>query len=116
MKMEALTPHGGGGALTWGGFIAYRNGLYFDVTATGKDVRLRYPPGISASADARLRYTGSAQSSLLSGDITILRFPMTPHFDFVQYLARTTSTLASSTQNPFLDNLRLDIRVLSTPE
>ena len=116
MQIEDLTAHSGGGALALGGFIAYRNGLYFDVTATGKDVRLRYPPGISASADARLRYTGSAQSSLLSGDITILRFAMSPHFDFVQYLARSKSAMASSTQNPFLDNMRLDIRVLSTPE
>jgi translocation and assembly module TamB len=114
--IEALTAHTGGGAMTLGGFIAYRNGVYFDVTATGKDVRLRYPPGISASADASLRYTGSAQSSLLSGDVTILRFAMSPHFDFAQYLARSKSAVTSSTPNPFLDNMRLDIHVVSAPE
>ncbi len=116
VQVENLTAHTGGGAMTLGGFIAYRNGVYFDVTATGKDVRLRYPPGISASADANLRYTGSAQSSLLSGDVTILRFAMSPHFDFAQYLARSKSAVTSSTPNPFLDNMRLDIHVVSTPE
>ena len=47
--------------------LAYRSGLYFDLTATGKDVRLRYPPGVSASADASLHYTGSAKASLFDG-------------------------------------------------
>jgi len=116
VQIEELTAHTGGGALALGGFIAYRNGLYFDVTASGKDVRLRYPPGISASADAHLRYTGSAQSSLLSGEVTILRFAMNPRFDFAQYLARSKSALTSSAQNPFLDNMRLDVHVVSTPE
>src|SRR6266481_5251433 len=116
VQIEDLTAHTGGGELALGGFIAYRNGLYFDVTASGKDVRLRYPPGISASADARLRYTGSAQSSLLSGEVTILRFAMNPRFDFAQYLARSKSALTSSAQNPFLENMRLDVHVVSTPE
>ena len=114
--IEDLTAHTGGGGMALGGFIAYRNGLYFDVTAVGKDVRLRYPPGISASADASLRYTGSAQSSLLSGDITVLRFAMSPRFDIAQYLARSKSAVTSSNPNPFLDNMRLDIHVVSTPE
>ncbi|HWX56866.1 MAG TPA: translocation/assembly module TamB domain-containing protein [Verrucomicrobiae bacterium] len=116
MQIETLTAHTGGGTLMLGGFIAYRNGVYFDVTANGSDVRLRYPPGVSASADASLRYTGSAQSSLLSGDVTILRFAMNPHFDFAQYLARGKNALTSTAQNPFLDNMRLDVHVVSTPE
>lgn len=115
LQIENLTAHTGGGELALGGFIAYRNGVYFDVTATGKDVRLRYPPGLSASANANLRYTGSAQNSQLSGNVTITRFSMDPNFDFAQYLARA-KTPSTVTQNPFLDNLRLDVHILSTPE
>jgi translocation and assembly module TamB len=115
LQIENLTAHTGGGALALGGFITYRNGVYFDVTATGTDVRLRYPPGVSASANANLRYTGSAQSSLLSGDVTIIRFAMDPRFDFAQYLARAKAP-STPTQNPFLDNLRLDVHITSTPE
>lgn len=116
MQIEKLTAHTGGGALDVGGFLAYRNGLFFDLTATGHDIRLRYPPGVSSSADATLHYTGSAKSSLLSGDILVTRFGMNPHFDFANYLAQSKKTPIISTLNPFLDNMRLDLHITSTPE
>ncbi|MGB8129720.1 MAG: translocation/assembly module TamB domain-containing protein [Candidatus Angelobacter sp.] len=116
MQIEKLTAHTGGGELDVGGFIAYRNGIYFDLTAKGSDVRLRYPPGVSSSADATLRYTGSAKSSLLSGDILVTRFGMNPHFDFANYLAQSKKAPIISTLNPFLDNMRLDMHITSTPE
>jgi translocation and assembly module TamB len=115
MQIEKLTAQSGGGELNLGGFLAYRNGLYFDLTATGKDVRLRYPPGVSESADANLRYTGSAQSSALTGDVTITRFGMSRQFDFGVFLAQG-KVPSLTTLNPFLENLRLDVHVLSTPE
>lgn len=115
LQIEKLTARTGGGALDLAGFIDYKNNRYFDVTATGKDIRLRYPPGISASADASLRYTGTPQSSLLSGDIRVLRFAVDPHFDFAQYLAGS-KTGARATQNPLLDNMRLDVHAMTTPE
>jgi len=116
MQIEKLTAQTGGGELNVGGFLAFRNGLYFDLTATGHDVRLRYPPGVSSSADASLRYTGSAKSSLLSGDIVVNRFGMNPRFDFANYLAQSKKTPIISTLNPFLDNMRLDLHITSTPE
>lgn len=116
MQIEKLTAHTGGGELDVGGFLAYRNGIYFDLTAKGSDVRLRYPPGVSSSADATLRYTGSAKSSLLSGDILVTRFGMNPHFDFANYLAQSKKAPIISTLNPFLDNMRLDMHITSTPE
>ncbi|HWG39629.1 MAG TPA: translocation/assembly module TamB domain-containing protein [Candidatus Acidoferrales bacterium] len=116
MQIEKLTAHTGGGQLDVGGFLAYRNGIYFDLTAKGSDVRLRYPPGVSSSADATLRYTGSAKSSLLAGDILVTRFGMNPHFDFANYLAQSKKAPIISTLNPFLDNMRLDMHITSTPE
>jgi translocation and assembly module TamB len=116
VQVEKLTAQSGGGVLNVGGFLAYRNGLYFDLTATGKDVRLRYPPGVSASADANLRYTGSARASLLSGEVMVTRFGMNPNFDFANYLAQSRRAPSLSTLNPFLENLRLDVHITSTPE
>jgi translocation and assembly module TamB len=116
MQIEKLTAHTGGGELNVGGFLAYRNGLYFDLTANGTEIRLRYPPGVSSSADATLRYTGSAKSSLLSGDVLVTRFGMNPHFDFANYLAQSKKAPMISTLNPFLDNMRLDMHITSTPE
>jgi translocation and assembly module TamB len=116
MQIEKLTAHTGGGELNVGGFLAYRSGLYFDLTATGHDIRLRYPPGVSSSADATLRYTGSAKSSQLSGDILVTRFGMNPRFDFANYLEQSKKAPAIATLNPFLDNMRLDLHITSTPE
>jgi translocation and assembly module TamB len=116
VQIEKLTALSGGGELNVGGFLAYRNGIYFDLTATGREVRLRYPPGISSSGDANLRYTGSANSSLLSGDITITRFIMNPRFDFAVFLAQTNKAPVLSTMNPFLENLRLDVHIASAQE
>jgi translocation and assembly module TamB len=116
VQIEKLTAHSGGGELNLGGFLAYRNGLYFDLTATGKDVRLRYPPGVSSSADANLRYTGSANSSLLSGEITVTRFGMNANFDFGTFLTQPRNTNGFNSVNPFLANLRLDVHIISTPE
>ncbi|HLK52197.1 MAG TPA: translocation/assembly module TamB domain-containing protein, partial [Candidatus Angelobacter sp.] len=116
MQVEKLTAQTGGGEINVGGFIAYRNGLYFDLTATGHDIRLRYPPGVSSSADATLRYTGSAKSSQLSGDILVNRFGMNPNFDFANYLAQSKKAPMIATLNPFLDNLRLDLHITSAPD
>jgi translocation and assembly module TamB len=116
MSIDTLSAHTGGGQLDFRGFITYRSGVYFDLTASSRDVRLRYPPGISASANADLRYTGSAQSSQLSGDVTITRFSVNPRFDFAQYLALTKTPIKTSIRNPFLDNMRLDVHIVSTPE
>lgn len=114
--IEKLKARSGGGDLDVSGFLAYRNGLYFDLTASSTDVRLRYPPGVSASANAQLRYTGSARSSMLSGDVVVTRFGTNPHFDFGLYLAQSKKTPVLATLNPFLDNLRLDVHITSTPE
>jgi translocation and assembly module TamB len=116
VQIEKLTATSGGGELNLGGFLAYRNGLYFDLTATGKDVRLRYPPGVSTSADANLHYAGSSKSSLLAGDIAITRFGMNPRFDFGTFLSQTKSPTGLNSLNPFLDNLRLDVHIVSMPE
>jgi len=116
MQIEKLTAQTGGGEINVGGYLAYHNGLYFDLTANGHDIRLRYPPGVSSAADASLRYTGSSKSSLLSGDILVNRFGMNPHFDFAAYLAQSKKTPMIATLNPFLDNMRLDLHITSTPD
>jgi translocation and assembly module TamB len=116
LHIQTLTAHTGGGTLDLSGFIGYRAGLQFDITAKGKDIRLRYPPGISAGANADLRYSGTPQNALLSGDITITRFGVNPRFDFASYLARSKQSATATQVNPMLDNLRLDVHIVSTPE
>ncbi len=116
LQVEQLTAHTGGGDLKLGGFIAYRNGLSFNVTAVGTDVRIRYPEGVSSNADANLRLVGTLRSSTLSGDIVVNRFSLNPRFDFATYLQRAKR--GAQVQNPQspVSDLRLDVHVTSAPE
>src|SRR5258708_16029050 len=41
---------------------------------------------------------------------------MNPHFDFANYLAQSKKAPMISTLNPFLDNMRLDMHITSTPD
>jgi len=116
LEVEKLTAKSGGGELVLGGFISYSNGIYFNLTATSGDIRLRYPPGISAMANADLRFVGTTASSLLSGDVTITRFGVNPRFDFALYLARSKQPPAMPRPDSALNNLRFDVHIMSTPE
>jgi translocation and assembly module TamB len=111
-----MTARTGGGNINVGGYITYRDELAFNLTAAGKDIRLRYPQGVSSSADVDLRLSGNLKNSNLSGDVTVTRFGITPQFDLALYLAR--SKMAPQAPNPDSPayNLHLDMHVVSTPE
>lgn len=116
LQIRSLTARTGGGNLEIGGFVAYRRGLFFDLTAKGKDVRLRYPPGVSSAADADLHLAGTLQSSLLSGTVLVTRFGVNPKFDFAQYLTRAKQVPPTLTTASIVDNMRLDVHIVSTPQ
>jgi translocation and assembly module TamB len=116
LQIESLTAHTGGGLVTFGGYATSRNGKFnFDLSVQGQDVRLRYPPGVSATANADLHFVGTSAGSTLSGDITVTKLAMTPGFDFATYLDRSQSSPLSPT-NRLLTRIRLDVHIVTTPE
>ncbi|MGH9553199.1 MAG: translocation/assembly module TamB domain-containing protein, partial [Terriglobales bacterium] len=67
LQIQSLTAHTGGGLVTFGGYAnAYNGKLNFDLTVRGEDVRLRYPPGVSATANADLHFVGTSSASILN--------------------------------------------------
>ncbi|HTR65731.1 MAG TPA: translocation/assembly module TamB domain-containing protein, partial [Terriglobales bacterium] len=117
VQIESLTARTGGGTVTLGGFATLQNGrVGFDLTAHGEGVRLRYPPGISSTADADLRFAGSSDSATLSGNITVTKLSVTPGFDFGAYLARSAQSGSLSENSPLLNRIRLDVHIATTPE
>jgi translocation and assembly module TamB len=116
-QIENLTARSGGGVVTLAGFAALRNGhSTFDLTIHGDDVRLRYPPGVSSTADADLHFSGSSDASTLTGDVTVTKLSVTPGFDFGAYLARSAQSQPLPQTNPLLNKIRLDVHVVTTPE
>lgn len=116
LRVQRLTARTGGGDLVLGGYVTYSNGLFFDLTATGHDIRIRYPEGVSSQATADLRLVGTAQNSVLSGDVTVTKFGLTPQFDLAAYVQRAKQPTTPPSPNSLIDNVRLDVHIVSTPE
>lgn len=117
LLIENLTARTGGGTIDLKGDASYFNEqLNFNLTATGKDVRLRYPPGVSSTADAKLNWVGTRSSSTVSGEIFINKMSVTPGFDFGTYLERSRQVTNITTADSPLFNVKLDIHVQTAPE
>jgi translocation and assembly module TamB len=112
-----LTARTGGGTLDMKGDVTnYNQQLSFDLAAIGKEVRLRYPPGVSSTATAELRWVGSRSVSMISGDVLVTKLAVTPGFDFGSYLERSRQSAAITPANSPLYNVKLDVAVHTAPE
>lgn len=117
IHIETLTARTGGGRLDLkGDAVTYNHQLNFNLTAIGKDVRLRYPPGVSSTADAELHWVGTRASSTVSGEIFVTKLAVTPNFDFSSYLERSRQIGAIAPANSPLYNVKLDVHVQTAPE
>jgi translocation and assembly module TamB len=117
IHIEKLTARTGGGTLDLkGDATTYDRELSFNLSAVGKEVRLRYPPGVSSTADAELHWVGTRSASTVSGDILVTKLAVTPNFDFSSYLERSRQIGAITPANSPLYNVKLDIHVQTAPE
>ncbi|HYM77844.1 MAG TPA: translocation/assembly module TamB domain-containing protein [Candidatus Dormibacteraeota bacterium] len=117
IHIEQLTARTGGGTLDLKGDATnFNQQLSFNVTAVGKDVRLRYPPGVSSTATAELHWIGTRSSSTVSGDVLVTKLAVTPGFDFGSYLERSRQSSAITSANSPLYNIKLDVAVRTAPE
>lgn len=115
LDVKTLTAQTGGGQLKIGGYITYQHGLYGDLTATGKNIRIRYPQGVSSMADATLRLQGSEKNMVLSGNIVVTRFSVNPDLDISGLVGSSTSITPPTDENAPSNHVRLDIRITSAP-
>ena len=117
IQIEHLSGTTGGGTIALNGSASYQNGaVLLDLGATAQDVRLRYPPGVSSTANANLRLTGTANSAVLSGDVVVTKLAITPGFDFSAYIERSTHSIALTQGDSLASRLKLDVHVSTTPE
>jgi translocation and assembly module TamB len=117
IHIEQLTARSGGGNLDLKGDVTNHNRQFnFNLTAVGKDVRLRYPPGVSSTANAELHWVGTKSASMISGDVMVNKLSVTPGFDFGSYLEKTRQTASITPANSPLYNVKLDIAVQTAPE
>ncbi len=117
LEVQSLTAMSGGGLLSVGGFLSYRQGIFADLSVTGKDVHIRYPDGVSSLADATLHLRGPQNNLLLSGDVLITRFSVSPDLDLASLVNQASAaTQAVAPPDAPSNHLRLDVRIASSPQ
>lgn len=117
LHIEQLTARTGGGTIEFKGDASnYNQQLNFNLTANAKDVRLRYPPGVSSTATAELHWVGTRATSLVSGDVLVTKLAVTPGFDFGSYLERSRQSAGITSATSPLNNIKLDVSVRTAPE
>jgi translocation and assembly module TamB len=117
LHIEKLTARTGGGTIDLKGDAThYNQQLSFDVTAASKEVRLRYPPGVSSTASAELHWVGTPTASTLTGEIMVTKLAVTPNFDFSSYLENSQRNAALANANSPLNGVKLDVHVQTAPE
>jgi translocation and assembly module TamB len=116
LQVKNLVGTTGGGQVSITGYVTYQQGIYSDLTATGKDIRIRYPAGISSMIDTKLRLQGTQDNLLLSGSVRLTRFTISPNLDFASFSGPSNSIAPPPDPNAFSNHVRLDIHVTSSPE
>ncbi len=117
IQIESLSGTTGGGTVALTGAAIYHSGvLLLDFGATARGVRLRYPPGVSSTANADLRLTGNVNSALLSGDVVVTKLAVTPGFDFGAYIEKSRQATVLTQNDTVQSRLKLDVHVVTTPE
>ena len=116
LEVKSLTAMSGGGLLSVGGYLAYQHGIYADLSVTGKGVRIRYPQGISSLADTTLHLQGSQNNLLLSGDVLITRFTVSPDLDIAALAAQANSVQTIAPPDAPSNHIRLDVHLATSPQ
>ncbi|HTX77094.1 MAG TPA: translocation/assembly module TamB domain-containing protein [Terracidiphilus sp.] len=116
LEVRSLTAMTGGGQLSLGGYLTYQHGIYADLTVTGKSVRIRYPQGVSSEADTTLQFSGTQSSFLLSGNVLLTRFTVSPDFDIAALAAQAAAVQSVAPPNAPSNHVRLDVRIRSSPQ
>ncbi len=90
--------------------------MSYRLSAEAEAVRIRYPEGVSTTADASLTLTGSSNRSLLAGQVTIRKSGFNMKQDLGSIITGSANPIpVPATQNAFLRNLQFDIRVRTSP-
>jgi len=113
--ISSLTAETGGGMVSLKGFVEFGNTLIYRLQADVRQVRVRYPPDVSASANGQLLLNGTPDASTLSGSLTVNRASVAAGADFARIIASTVTPSAGGGENEYLRGLRLDVRIESSP-
>ncbi len=115
--IQNLTAESGGGKITLSGSVRYAGQQTdFRLDATARNVRLRYPPHASTRIDANIGLNGTAEDSLVSGEVTILETALHSQSDMGSLLSKAGAPPRTpSAKAGMVGNMRLDVHIRNAP-
>jgi translocation and assembly module TamB len=116
--IQSLSGETGGGKIDLSGFASFGGGqTVFRLHARVRAVRVRYPEGVSTVANASLNLTGTTDSSMLSGTVTILRTGVNLQSDFSSILASSAEPVRTpSARQGLLGGMSFDVQIETAPD
>ena len=116
--IQSFSADTGGGKFTGSGSATLIAGaLSYQFSAKTKDVRLRYPQGISSTSDSDIQIVQNSQRSSISGSITIRRLVFNPQTDAAGTLADISYIVPTpATGDNSLANMNLDVLIQTAPD
>ena len=116
--IQSLQGDTGGGRIDLSGFAGYSGGsAVFRLHADGKQVRIRYPEGVSTVADANLDLTGTSERSMLAGTLTVRRESFNLQSDFSALLAKSAQPVFTPpARTGLLAGLSYDVQIQTAPD
>jgi translocation and assembly module TamB len=116
LVIQQLKGYTGGGKVEITGFATFSNGVFFDIAAHAKDARIRYPKGVTSTANVDVNLSGSSDALLLRGDVTLNRFEISQNVDIAALAAASQSISAPPDPTSWLNRVRLDMQLTSSPQ
>ena len=115
LEFKNVNAYSGGGLIKLGGFVTWHRGLYSEITATARGVRVRYPQGVTSTADADLKFQGTQAGMLLAGNVTVTAFSVSQDLDFASLSASSGGVSLPPAPDSPSNKVRLDVRITSAP-
>ncbi|HKS72493.1 MAG TPA: translocation/assembly module TamB domain-containing protein [Terriglobales bacterium] len=107
----------GEGTIEASGSVAYTQGAAFNLALSADHVRIRYPEGVREVIDSKLRFTGSPESALIAGEVTIDELSLTPSFDLVNFANQfNVMAVPSGSTTGFTHDVKLNVALRSARE
>jgi translocation and assembly module TamB len=114
--IQNLTAESGGGKIGLKGFASLAGNHEFALSADASRVRVRVQEGVRVMMTGDLHLAGNTGNSTASGALTLEQFDYAPHSDVGSMLQRAVPAVQNrATPSPLLDNMKLDLRVRTSP-
>ncbi len=116
--IEKVTGEMGGGKVALEGAVHYGGTVPdFRLQAAGDEVRIDYPEQVSTKVNAKLALAGTSNSSVLSGDVSVLEMILRTNTDIGTLLSPGgPPPIVKAAQTGLLGGVRLDVRIATAPD